>query len=70
MFVNPRLILVLKHPVLEHSGSSMLKNAKIINQKPIWDHPFKTSAGLRGGGVSPCADGLKVTVHKYQKSPS
>ena len=24
----------------------------------------------RGGGVSPCADGPKVTVHKDQKSPS
>ena len=23
-----------------------------------------------GGGVSPCADGQKVTVHKDQKSPS
>ena len=28
------------------------------------DHPFKTSACLRGGGVSPCADGQRVTVHK------
>ena len=36
----------------------------------IRDHPFKTSACLRGGGVSPCADGPKVTVHKDQKSPS
>ena len=34
------------------------------------DHSFKTSACLRGGGVSPCADGPKVTVHKDQKSPS
>ena len=34
------------------------------------DHPFKTSAYLRRGGVSPCADGQKVTVHKDQKSPS
>ena len=41
-----------------------------ITFKCARDHPFKTSAGLRGGGVSPCADGLKVTVHKYQKSPS
>ena len=36
----------------------------------IRDHPFKTSACLRRGGVSPCADGQKVTVHKDQKSPS
>jgi hypothetical protein len=36
----------------------------------VRDHPFKTSACLRGGGVSPCADGQKVTVHKDQKSPS
>ena len=36
----------------------------------IRDHSFKTSACLRGGGVSPCADGPKVTVHKYKKSPS
>ena len=34
------------------------------------DHPFKTSACLRGGGLSPYADGQKVTVHKDQKSPS
>ena len=34
------------------------------------DHPFETSACLRGGGVSPCADGQKVIVHKDQKSPS
>ena len=36
----------------------------------VRDHPFKTSACLRGGGVSPCADGQKVTVHKDKKSPS
>ena len=34
------------------------------------DHPFKTSACLRGVGGSPWADGQKVTVHKDQKSPS
>ena len=34
------------------------------------DHPFKKSACLWGGGVSPCANGQKVTVHKDQKSPS
>ena len=34
------------------------------------DHPFKTSACLRGEGVSPCADDQKFTVHKDQKSPS
>ena len=34
------------------------------------DHSFKMSVCLRGGGVSPCADGQKVTVHKDQKSPS
>ena len=34
------------------------------------DHLFKMSACLRGGGVFPCADGQKVTVHKDQKSPS
>ena len=34
------------------------------------DHPFKTSACLRVGGVSPGADGPKVTVHNDQKSPS
>ena len=36
----------------------------------LWDLPFKTSACLRERGVSPCADGQKVTVHKDQKSPS
>ena len=34
------------------------------------DHPFKTSACLRGRGVSPCAEGQKVTVIKDKKSPS
>ena len=34
------------------------------------DHSFKTSACLRGGGVSPSANGPKITVHKDQKSPS
>jgi hypothetical protein len=38
--------------------------------KKVWDHAFKKSACLRGGGVSPCADGPKVTVHKDQKSPA
>ena len=28
-----------------------------------WDHPFKTSASLRGGGVSPCADGQNVKIN-------
>ena len=42
---------------------------------PLWvcvvgDHQFKTSACLRGGGVSPCANCPKVTVHKDKKSPS
>ena len=31
------------------------------------DHPFKTSACLMGEGVSPCANGQKVTIHKDQK---
>ena len=31
------------------------------------DHPFKISACL-GGGVSPWADGQKVTVHKDRNS--
>ena len=34
----------------------------------VRDHPFKTSACLRGGGVSPFADGQKVTVHKDKKT--
>ena len=37
--------------------------------KIIRDHPFKTSACLKGGGVSSFADGPKVTVDKDQKSP-
>ena len=31
------------------------------------DQQFKTSVCLRGGGVSPFANGQKVTVHKDQK---
>ena len=38
--------------------------------KIIWDHPFKMSACLREGGVSPCADRQKVTVHKDKKAHS
>ena len=34
------------------------------------DHPFKMSACLRGGGVSPWADGQKVIVQMDQKFPS
>ena len=36
----------------------------------VRDHPFKMSACVREGGVSPCADGQKFTVHKDRKSPS
>ena len=36
----------------------------------LWDNPFRTSACLRGRGVSPWAHGQKVTVHKDKKSPS
>ena len=41
-----------------------------MDQNLIRDHPFQTSACLRGEGVSPCANGPKVTVHKDKKSPS
>ena len=44
--------------------------SKEVKMNDIRDHPFKTSACLRGGKVSPFADGIKVTVHKDQKSPS
>ena len=47
-------------------GPNTLGGCKIL----LWDLPFKTSACLRERGVSPCADGQKVTVHKDQKSPS
>ena len=40
------------------------------NLNHVKDHPFKTSACLREGGVSPCANVRKVIVHKDQKSPS
>ena len=64
-----------------YSVNQKFKDCNLINASPyahaytytsitIWDHPFKTSACLRGGGVSPFADGQKVTVHKDQKSPS
>ena len=36
----------------------------------VRDHPFKTSACLRGEGCPPWADGQKVTVHKDRKSRS
>ena len=31
----------------------------------LWDHPFKMSACLRGGGVSHWADGQKVKRSQY-----
>ena len=43
---------------------------KISTKLLLRDHPFKTSACLCGGGVSPWADGQKVTVYKDQKNPS
>ena len=49
-----------------YSITQIVKRTNILHR----DHPFKTSACLRGEGVSPCADGQKVTVHKDQKSPS
>ena len=59
--------------LVELLGSKNLRqHFSVGNNKnySVRDHPFKTSACLRGGGVSPCADGQKVTVHKDQKSPS
>ena len=53
--------------VLGQNDDFSTKNSNIHVHR---DHPFKTSACLRGGGVSPCANGQKVTVHKDQKSPS
>ena len=47
--------------------SSSPKNRGSIR---VRDHPFKTSACLRGGGVSPRAVGQNITVHKDKKSPS
>jgi hypothetical protein len=41
-----------------------------INIELLRDHPFKTSACLKGGRGVPKADGQKVTVDKDQKSPS
>ena len=36
--------------------------------KSVTDHPFKTSACLRGGGVSPCAD-VKSSQYIRIKNP-
>ena len=44
--------------------------SNIISQLFIRDHPFKTSACLRGEGCPHVPKGQKVTVHKDQKSPS
>jgi hypothetical protein len=61
-----------------YTGSAVASELFLTRKRPhlfvklfqLRDHSFKTSACLRGGGVSPCADGPKVTVHKDQKSPS
>ena len=50
---------------------SVLKSVGLkVPHSSYRDHPFKTSACLRGGGGVHIADGQKVTVHKDQKSPS
>ena len=41
---------------------------KNYSEVPNRDHPFKTSACLWWGGVSPFADGQKVTVYKDKKT--
>ena len=62
--------------IISHNGAKFLLKLQLSFQNTICvfnfrdhDHPFQTSACLRGGGVYPCADGQKVTVHKDQKSP-
>ena len=67
---------LLPGSVLDESVSSIIvpvPSVPVLPQSMIYkvrDHPFKTSACLRGVGVSPWADGQKVTVYKDQKSPS
>ena len=53
-----------------HTANVYRQTTDKLMLKSVRDHPFKTSACLRGGGVSPCADGQKVTVHNDQKSDS
>ena len=46
----------------------MYTNDLITIIKYLLDHPFKTSACIKGGGVSLCADGPKIRVYKDQIS--
>ena len=46
------------------------KEASCITIIPFETIYLRRQHVLGGGGVSPCADGPKVTVHKDQKSPS
>ena len=75
VFQNPKSVLFFKFSdisIILNFLKGLPSNAesKQTMRHSIRDHPFKTSACLRGGGVWPCADGQKVTVHKDQKSPS
>ena len=76
---RPLLMVISDFVFFFHSVSSnsvlghtliMFARFCLVLTNQLRDHSFKTSACLRGGGVSPCADGPKVTVHKDQKSPS
>ena len=43
---------------------------KKLVQKYLGSIHLRRQHVLVGGGVSPCADGQKVTVHKDKKSPT
>ena len=76
LVLHTKFVLDTRHCLLQMLNASMTSDElrghirKATFFYRIRDHPFKTSACLRGGGVSPCADGQKSTVHKDQKSPS
>ena len=67
---------LLPGSVLDESVSSIIVPVPSVPVLPqsmickVRDHPFKTSARLRGVGVFPWANGQRVTVHKDKKSPS
>ena len=41
------------------------RTKKKLEDHTLRDHSFKMSACVRGGGVSPCADGPKVQRSQY-----
>ena len=59
MLVLPAILVLLRGRSLTtftRQGRDLVLEMSMVCRFPFRDHPFKTSACLRGGGVSPIAD--------------